>query len=492
MKKVITLICGILFFLFNNNLTFGQNKNLQSEQNKFLFLLSPRGTETFYCGDEVSIKWDYSNVNKINIYYLNGQKKWIAIKKDLDSQLKNFKWQIGSNIPELTKILIVDSQDSNYLDSTQFNIRIKFNINQKSFSKSKSNQTTSSITIKKIMPLGDSITEGYQSDSTIYNGYRKKLKEILTNSGLTFDLIGSLTEGTFTDNQHEGHGGFSAKHWDNDPNYDLYSHLTTYLTNNPPDIVLFHIGTNDINDFKYSGNLDVADTTVSDVSKDLDLIYNFDPNIKVILAKITNRTDDASTTALNESVATTQFNIKLANMANARPEYGATLFLVDMESALTYPNDLSDGIHPNTTGYEKMSPIWLNGIRNILPKLNVTVFLEGAYSGSGGMNTNLNTSGYIPKNQPFNQSPWNFTGTEHADSIPSGVVDWVLVSLRSNTSSSSTVAERAGFLKSDGTIVDLDGTSSLAFVVDEGYYFVVVEHRNHLPIMSANTVHVYP
>lgn len=61
-------------------------------------------------------------------------------------------------------------------------------------------------------------------------------------------------------------------------------------------------------------------------------------------------------------------------MASARSEFGTKLFLVDMESALTYPTDLQDFLHPNNTGYEKMAPVWLNGIRNFLPKLSLKIF----------------------------------------------------------------------------------------------------------------------
>jgi hypothetical protein len=115
---------------------------------------------------------------------------------------------------------------------------------------------------------------------------------------------------------------------------------------------------------------------------------------------------------------------------------------------------------------------------------SIKVFLEGPYS-NGSMRTDLNLAGYIPSSQPYNTAPWNYAGTESAGSIPSGVVDWVLVQLRSNTT--TTVATRAAFVKSDGTVVDLDGTSPLNFQgVVAGNYYIVVRHRNHLAVMSAH------
>lgn len=118
----------------------------------------------------------------------------------------------------------------------------------------------------------------------------------------------------------------------------------------------------------------------------------------------------------------------------------------------------------------------------------VKFFLEGPYSG-GSMNTALNTSGYIPYNQPFNVAPWNYTGTESVSNIPSGVVDWTLIELRSTTT--TVVARRAAFLKSDGSLVDLNGTSQLSFAgVSPGNYYVVIYHRNHLAVMTAATVNL--
>jgi len=134
---------------------------------------------------------------------------------------------------------------------------------------------------------------------------------------------------------------------------------------------------------------------------------------------------------------------------------------------------------------------------------NVNVFLEGPYSGSA-MNVNLLSS--LPTSQPFTGAPWNYGGSESVPSTdtspPNGtpdffdtnntIVDWVYVQLRSGNPASPPMtveAERAGFLKSDGSIVDLDGSSALSFPgVPAGSYYVVVDHRNHLSAMSAAAV----
>ena len=65
---------------------------------------------------------------------------------------------------------------------------------------------------------------------------------------------------------------------------------------------------------------------------------------------------------------------------------------------------------------------------------------------------------------------------ESVISIPNDVVDWVLLELRKGltATSASFVSSRAGFIKSDGSIVDLDGTSPVEFKgVSAGYYYII-------------------
>jgi hypothetical protein len=65
----------------------------------------------------------------------------------------------------------------------------------------------------------------------------------------------------------------------------------------------------------------------------------------------------------------------------------------------------------------------------------------------------------------------------------------MLVELRTGTASSTKVASRAGFLKSDGSITELDGTGMLTFTgLSPGNYYIVIRHRNHMPVMSASAV----
>ncbi|MBN2175655.1 MAG: hypothetical protein JW731_16110 [Bacteroidales bacterium] len=130
---------------------------------------------------------------------------------------------------------------------------------------------------------------------------------------------------------------------------------------------------------------------------------------------------------------------------------------------------------------------------------NLKVFLEGPYD-AGSMTTSLAGNDHIPLQQPFNpglpyhgnNNPvWLYSGSESVASIPPDVVDWVLVELRDAASAAlatgSTLIDRqALFLKSDGTIVGLNGSDMpTSGVQPASGLFAVVYHRNHLAVMNA-------
>ncbi|MBN2174188.1 MAG: hypothetical protein JW731_08655 [Bacteroidales bacterium] len=124
-------------------------------------------------------------------------------------------------------------------------------------------------------------------------------------------------------------------------------------------------------------------------------------------------------------------------------------------------------------------------------ELDLTVFLEGPFNGSG-MNTDLTNSTNLTISQPYNSAPWNYPGPESMGSIPSGTVDWVLVELHdalnaASVNSGTLLERRAALLMSDGSVADTDGTTKLLFeqtIVNQ--LFLIIRHRNHLDVLSAN------
>jgi len=121
--------------------------------------------------------------------------------------------------------------------------------------------------------------------------------------------------------------------------------------------------------------------------------------------------------------------------------------------------------------------------------LTAKVFLEGPFNGLT-MITNLNN--ILPLSQPYSVPPFNYPGTENVTAIPNiNIIDWVLVELRDasspNLATNSTILSRkAAFLKSDGSIVGLDGATNIQFSVNvTNKLYLVIRHRNHLGILSS-------
>lgn len=144
----------------------------------------------------------------------------------------------------------------------------------------------------------------------------------------------------------------------------------------------------------------------------------------------------------------------------------------------------------------------------------VKVLLEGPYldnNSNGIMTTKFNELGYLPgqepstffgiptaAGQPYGVAPWNYLGTEgdgfttalgSKAGYPANTTDWVLVSLRTAISPSSTVCTKAALLLADGTVMMIDGFDCCDLDLTETYY-IVIEHRNHLLVMSHTKVEV--
>ncbi len=121
---------------------------------------------------------------------------------------------------------------------------------------------------------------------------------------------------------------------------------------------------------------------------------------------------------------------------------------------------------------------------------NLGVWLEGVYDMNAMKLTNgLQQRGVLPSGQPYNNPPWNYNGSEgggwQQSDYPAGAIDWVLISLRTSPQPSSEVAKAAALLMEDGTIlpasIELNGSSETAF-------YIVVEHRNHIPAMTPTAI----
>jgi lysophospholipase L1-like esterase len=187
----------------------------------------------------------------------------------------------------------------------------------------------------RVMPLGDSITEGTQ----VPGGYRIGLWQRFSSGGHRVDLVGSQFNGPagLGDHDHEGHPGWRIDQID----ANIVGWLRTYT----PRTVLLHIGTNDV---LQNHNLAGAPARLSTL---VDHITATVPDAEVFVATII----PLANAGQEANVRT--FNATIPGMVQSKVSAGKHVHLVDMHSALTAA-DLIDGIHPTAAGYDKMAAAW--------------------------------------------------------------------------------------------------------------------------------------
>jgi len=163
----------------------------------------------------------------------------------------------------------------------------------------------------------------------------------------------------------------------------------------------------------------------------------------------------------------------------------------------TAPNNrLRDWLDPANTattlnGYEPVSSIGV--------AVRLKVMLEGPYNtGTQLMNDGLRSAGLVPLTEPYTALGYAHVGGGGGESTTAGVlsvtgasavVDWVFIELRNKNVPTQVLATRSALLLRNGNIVDVNGTSDVAFttaLADDHY--IAVKHRNHLGVMSQNPV----
>jgi lysophospholipase L1-like esterase len=190
----------------------------------------------------------------------------------------------------------------------------------------------------KIMPLGDSITYGEGIPS--YGGYRNLLSALLENDDIQFDFVGSQKSGekSLADPDNEGHPGWRVANIRE--GIDAEGWLETYQ----PDIILLHIGSNDL---RY-GNPIYASEKLSLL---LDDILTRLPETRIIVATIIRTRWGSDSKHL-------YYNNAIHKIAATK---GPQVSVVDMQDVPS-KGDFTTLYHPSPTGYDKMAHAWMDAI----------------------------------------------------------------------------------------------------------------------------------
>ncbi|NQY04959.1 MAG: hypothetical protein HRT68_01845 [Flavobacteriaceae bacterium] len=110
------------------------------------------------------------------------------------------------------------------------------------------------------------------------------------------------------------------------------------------------------------------------------------------------------------------------------------------------------------------------------------------------MRDDLRSGGILPTTSPYSDAltcvatVFNSGGTSGTGPINDDIIDWMWLELRDANDNSIVVESRSVLLQRDGDIVDVDGTSAVTLTSSSGAYYLALQHRNHLGIMSANTI----
>lgn len=194
----------------------------------------------------------------------------------------------------------------------------------------------------RVMPLGDSITDGIQ----VPGGYRIGLWQRMAAAGYRVDLVGTQFNGpaSLGDHDHEGHPGWRIDQVD--------ASITGWVRTAAPRTVLLHLGTNDI-----LQNFAVA-AAPSRLSTLIDHITATAPTADVFVATI------IPLASASQEAAVRTYNAALPGIVQSKVNSGKHVHLVDMHAALTAA-DLADGVHPTAAGYDKMAATWYAALRSV-------------------------------------------------------------------------------------------------------------------------------
>ncbi len=209
-------------------------------------------------------------------------------------------------------------------------------------------QTAQSAPIR-IMPLGNSIT---QPDG-FHNSYRRPLWLKLRSSGYNVDFVGSTREHyqgksaplSDFDQDHEGHSGWRAD--------QILEQIDNWARASQPDIVLVHLGTNDL----LQGQ--TPQSTIEELRTLIQKLRAINPSVKMLLAQ---------PIPCGDRTRVQQLNSLIPNLARATTTQKSPVMTVDQFSGFNPAKgeDTYDGCHPNESGEQKMANRWFAALTKVL------------------------------------------------------------------------------------------------------------------------------
>lgn len=203
-----------------------------------------------------------------------------------------------------------------------------------------------------IMAIGDSNTEGYG----FAGSYRQALDSLL---GSRYDFVGRKTNGSFTDNQHEGYSGADI----NSIKHDQVLFGGMFTNGRKADVIVLMIGTNDVNDV--NGVSPNNDPIAYAPERYRDLVVEIqrkDTGAKIICVSLLPIFSNQWGNGNKAKVDT--FNRRASYYIQRNAKAGTKVFWLDVNSNFS-SSDFIDGLHLNKDAYRRLGALIYGAVKNI-------------------------------------------------------------------------------------------------------------------------------
>lgn len=214
----------------------------------------------------------------------------------------------------------------------------------------------------RILLLGDSIT---QADYA-HLSYRYWLWMKLIDTGVDFDFVGSMKSNLSGDpvwpgymkhsfdRDHEGHWGWRTDQILNGAEGMENGKLSEWLLDYTPDIVLIHLGSNDIFEGRRYSDI------FSDLKQIVETLRADNPNVIILVAKLIPTGYPVANRLIED------FNSGIDPLAAEISTPTSPVIVVDQFKDFNPAKNLFDNIHPNKRGEKKMAETWFNALMKVL------------------------------------------------------------------------------------------------------------------------------
>jgi lysophospholipase L1-like esterase len=225
------------------------------------------------------------------------------------------------------------------------------------------------------MPLGDSITGSPGC-------WRALLWNKLQTNGFTnVDMVGTLPAqgcGVPYDGDNEGHGGILAT------NMASANQLPPWLAASAPDMVMMHLGTNDVWSGRTNQQILAAFTTL------VGQMRAQNPNMKILVAQIIPMDSRACATCAQGVVS---LDAAIPAWAAGLSTAQSPITVVDQWTGFNTTTDTGDGVHPNDAGNQKISDKWYPALAAALNGTTTPSFALSAAPASASLVLAVNAGG---------------------------------------------------------------------------------------------------